>query len=192
MIKFFPIQRKIEETSEQKAIREAEIAKRAYEANEAIRLSVPNEIEKLRKEVNECTAEMDRLESALKIYPDLRKRTWRWGKVTYYTKEVNTVVTDYDIRHNCGCCPDSTLEIFPYISTSVGKIYSDPSCFSVGNADPNYGGDIPRDGWDKEMTNAGISEEIIKKVHHHFQEESKKMEDTIEEINGGSENNETS
>jgi hypothetical protein len=190
-VKSFPIRRLgPEETPEQKAQREAETAKRVHEANEAIRLSVPREIEKLRTEADKHLAEVTRLEAALKVYPDLRKHTWRWDKITYYTKEVNALVTDYDCRHNCGCCADSPLEVFPYVDTPVGKVYSDPACFTVGERDPLYGGDVPRKGWDKEMRDAGIPEEIIKRVRYHFREEAEKAKSAAEEIYGGSEEEE--
>ncbi len=178
-----------EETPEQKAKREAEAAERAaswekkkFEDAEAVRLAVPRMIATLRKEAAEKLAEAEKLEALFKMYPNLLKKTGRWDKVAYYSKDVNGLVTRFDIRHNCGCCRDSPLEVWPYLETPNGKVYSDPAEFRVGEKEPFYGGDIPHKGWDKMMRDAGIPEGIIGAVSMHFRraaEEAKSLASTI-------------
>lgn len=168
-----------EETPEQKAAREAEAAKwkadqekRQREYEEAIRLAVPRDIEQLRKEAAEKLALATQLEQLLAKYPNLRKHTGRWNKVAYYSKDVNALVDRFDMRHNCGCCNDSPLEVWPYLETPLGKVYSEPSMFRVGEKEPFYHGDRPYKGWDKQLRDAGIPEPIIGAVKMHFKREA--------------------
>jgi hypothetical protein len=171
-------------TPEQKAAADAEhakwaadSAKRLKDYEEAVRLAVPRDIETFRKEASEKLAEASRLEAMLKVYPNLRKHTGRWNKVAYYSKDVNALVTRFDIRHNCGCCNDSPLEVWPYVETPFGNVYSDPSMFRVGEKEPFYGGDVPHKGWDKTLRDAGIPESIIGAVSMHFRQEAEEAKE---------------
>lgn len=144
---------------------------RKHEAEEAIRLSMPIRIANLRQEINEKTSEADKLEALLKLYPDIKVREHRWGKITCYSKLVNSLVSNYDVRHNCGCCSDSPLEVFPYIETPHGRVYSDPPCFTIGHQNPDTYGDDPYDNWRDNLKNSGIPDEIIEKIGYRFKKE---------------------
>jgi hypothetical protein len=174
----------LKEDPELKAKREAEAAAWKAKQEEAVRLAVPRDIERLRKEAAERIAEADKLEAMLKQYPNLRKRVGRWEKVAYYTSDVNTKVDRFDIRHNCGCCNDSPLEIWPYLETPIGKVYSDPPDFRVGQRDPCYGGDVPYEGWDTKMREAGLPEMIIGAVSMHFKRCADEAREGVEEVYG--------
>jgi hypothetical protein len=126
--------------------------------------------EKLRKEAADKLAEADRLDKLQADYPDLKKYTGRWNKVSYFSKTVNSQVTDFDQRHNCGCCNDSPLEIWPYLSTPHGKVYSDPPMFVVGERDPYEYGDTPYEGWDTKLSDANIPQAIIERVRRLFRD----------------------
>jgi hypothetical protein len=178
-----------EETPEQAAERERKAAewnadseKRQREHEEAVRLAVPRDIERLRKEAAEKIAEADQLEHLLAQYPNIRKHTGRWNKVAYYTKDVNTLVNRFDMRHNCGCCNDSPLEVWPYLETPLGKVYSDPSMFRVGEKEPFYHGDRPLKGWDKQMRDAGIPEPIVGAIGMHFRREAQEAKELAASI----------
>jgi len=180
-----------EETPEQKAGREARAAqwkldqeKRKREAEEAVRLAVPRTIAELRKEAAEKIAEADKLEAMLKVYPNLCKKVGRWNKVVFYTKDVNALVTRFDIRHNCGCCADSHLEVWPYLETPYGNVYSDPPEFRVGHKEPIYGGNRPDKGWDKVMKDAGIPEAIVGAVRMHFKRSADEARGLAEALYG--------
>jgi hypothetical protein len=149
--------------------------KRMREAEEAIRLAVARDIEALRKEAKTKLEEADRLEKLLAMYPNVRKHTGRWNKVAYYSKDVNALVTRYDMRHNCGCCNDSPLEVWPYLETVAGKVYSDPPMFQVGEREPFYGGDRPHKGWEKMMLDAEIPMSIIETISLHFRSEAEEV-----------------
>jgi hypothetical protein len=129
-----------------------------------------DDIQKLQKEAAAAVAEAERLSKMTAAIPDLKKYVGRWNKVAYYSKSFNDKVTAYDMRHNCGCCNDSPLEIWPYAETEHGKIYSDPPSFRVGERHW-ISGDKPYAGWKKEMRAANIPENIIERVTFHFQKD---------------------
>lgn len=176
-------------TSEEKATRKAaaEIAQKksadewALKIDEEQRLAVPKAIEQLRKEAADKLAEASRIEKLSTAFPDLRRQTARWEKVSYSSKSVNSGVTNYDNRHSCGCCNDSPLQIFPYINTEYGKVYSNPSCFTVGERD-YHGGDISYSGWDVKMREADIPEALIERVRGLFQNEKSTENDDEDEL----------
>lgn len=132
--------------------------------------TIAEEVAKLRKESEEHVAEASRLEKMAAAYPDLRRHEGRWEKVAFCSKSVNALVTDYDMRYNCGCCSDSPLELWPYINTDHGKIYSDPPMFFIGEKSW-MGGDDPRPGWKESLRKEGIPESIVDRVKLHFSEE---------------------
>ena len=182
------------ETPEQKAKREADAAAHAVwlenhrrKQEEDIRLAVPREIATLRKEAAEKLAAADKLEALLKLYPNIRKRTGRWNKVAFYSKDVNATATRFDIRYNCGCCNDSPLEVWPYAETLQGNVYTDPPDFRVGRKEPWGGGDLPEKGWDKQMRDAGISESIISAVSMRFKGSAERVKKLAAEIYDGHE-----
>jgi len=130
--------------------------------------NIQDDISKLQKEAATAVVEVERLAKMAAAIPDLKKYTGRWNKVAYYSASHNEKVSDYDMRHNCGCCNDSPLEIWPYVETEYGKIYSDPPCFTVGERHW-ISGDKPYDGWEKKLKDAHIPEAIIEKIAYHFQ-----------------------
>ncbi|GEM_PF-6632649 len=123
---------------------------------------------------------LSKMKTAAAKYPDLDRNVFRWDKVCYATAAVNNRVTDYDQRHNCGCCADSPIEVFPYFEEDGLKLYSSPACFHVGQA--NYGnGEIPAEGWDAKMREAGIPESIIAQIQKFFDNHKPKDWDEVEE-----------
>lgn len=171
LIKATPLHKR---TPEEAAAAEVEAQRRQEEwqrkVDEDARLAVPKAIEKLRKEAAEKLAKANEIEALLKEYPDLREKVGRWNKVAYCSKAVNPKVNRFDIRHNCGCCNDSPLEIWPYLESPLGNIYSDPPKFVVGERHW-MGGDKPYGGWKREMQEAGIPEGIIGAVSMHFKKD---------------------
>ena len=120
--------------------------------------------------------ELNKLSKALAEFPDLKKHTNRWQHVRYASAKANEQVTDVDIAHNCGCCEDSPLEVWPYLMFNGLKIYSEPECFTVGEKIPFYSGsgERPYDGWQDKMREAKIPEAVIAKVQDYFNENSPK------------------
>jgi hypothetical protein len=137
--------------------------------------TIAEEIERLRKESNEKGEEAARLGRLHAKYSDLKKHVNRWEKVRYCSASVNGSVQRFDIAHNCGCCSDSPLEVWPYLETEDGNVYSDPCCFRVGEKNPMFYADVPYEGWDEKMRAVGIPELIIGAVSMHFQREKKEV-----------------
>lgn len=124
------------------------------------------EVTKMQAEARKQLEEAERIGRLSAEYPDLKKHTGRWGKVAYYSASVNALTNDYDYRYNCGCCSDSPLEIWPYLETPNGRVYSDPPSFMVG--EKSYHGPRPYSNWEEDLRKAGISDPIIERVQGHF------------------------
>lgn len=142
--------------------------------------SIAEEIENEKKAAAEKLVAAERLTKLLQTFPDIQKRVGRWNKIAFYSKSVNAKVTDYDMRHNCGCCSDSPLEVWPYLETEHGRVYSDPPCFQIGERDNYYQlGDRPHDNWEDHLRAAAIPESIIKRLSKHFPEPEKEAEEGL-------------
>lgn len=122
--------------------------------------------DELMKEAREKVQEAERLQQLQKEFPDLRRHVGRWNKVAWCSKSVNARVDRFDMRHNCGCCRDSPLEVWPYLETPHGKVYADPPQYFVGHDSPY--GDLPEAGWEAKMLKEGIPESVVGAVSVHF------------------------
>ena len=116
-------------------------------------------------EVAKKVAEMERLICLSSAYPDLQKHVDQWEKVVYYSPSVNSKVDQVEFRYNC--CSDSPLEVWPYLETKGGKIYSSPPCFRVGEKH-GLGGDKPYPKWADILEKTGISEVVVRAIFDHF------------------------
>lgn len=142
--------------------------------------TITDDIIKLQKEINEKNTELDKLNALSDTNPGLKRYEGRWKKIVYYSSDVNPKADRFDMRRNCGCCFDSPLEIWPYLETSEGKIYTDPPKFVVG--EKSYYGDRPRAGWQKLLKDAHIDESIIGSIQVHF---DKCKQEAMESVESG-------
>lgn len=140
--------------------------------------SVADRIETLRKEARQRTDEANGLERLLSKFPDLEININRWQRVRCSSPSANGFVTRFDIGHNCGCCSDSPLEVWPYLETDDGRVYSKPARFVVGEKDPTFYVDRPYTGWDAKMGEAGIPKSIIDAVRAHFKAQADEVRKT--------------
>lgn len=131
----------------------------------------------LTEEIAKAEKEAEHLRKIAEAFPDVRKHVNRWKNVFFCSKSVNPKVERFLIKHNCGCCSDSPLEIWPYLETPVGNIFSEPPVFVVGEKDMWAGGDRPNPGWKEPLQAAGIPEDIIGAVSMHF----KRCRDSVRE-----------
>jgi len=141
-------------------------------------MTLQEEIKAIQDEAVKKQAEAENLQKLLALVPNLQRYVGRWGKVVYYSVDVNERVCHIDMRHNCGCCPDSPLEVWPYLITEHGKVYSDPPCFHVGDR-CEYGGDTPYPEWEERLRSVKIPEIIIERIQSHFE---KSKEEAIEAL----------
>jgi len=152
-------------------------------------MTIHDEVAALRNEQDKKRLEAERLERLGQAFPDLQKYVGRRNKVAFYSKTVNSRVNRFDLRHNCGCCRDSPLELWPYLETPDGNVYSDPPKFTVGEQHW-IAGDRPQKGWKGQLQRAGLPEVIIGAVEMHFQkgiEERKSLAESESEYDPDSE-----
>jgi len=113
-------------------------------------------------------------------FPDIWMHSSRWHTQRMCSVKVNPIATHVDIRHNCGCCSDSPIELWPYLEFRGHKIYSDPCGLCVGEA--NYGdGENPREGWQDLLRGHKLNETIIEQVARWFEKNKPGMGDDDEE-----------
>jgi len=139
--------------------------------------SVKDEISSIEKEITEKQHSLKQLKSMLESYPDLEVHTGRWNKKVYSSRSVNSLVNNYDTRHNCGCCSDSPLEVWPYLETEYGKIYSSPAMFFVGQKNEYRYGDLSDPGWEDKLRKENIPEELIERMSSLFSDEDYEEDD---------------
>lgn len=140
--------------------------------------TVTEYIEQLHKVINLNQENLNKVTKLLELYPDLGIAVGRWEKQVFCSPAVNSSVTDCDIRHNCGCCSDSPLEIWPYKETEYGKVYSNPAIFRVGER--GYYCDMPYENWETWLKEEGISDVVIDIVKKYFADEKKKAREEFD------------
>lgn len=113
-------------------------------------------------------------------YPDLERHVNRWNTERFTSMLVNDQVTDFEVLHSCGCCPDAVLNIWPYLEEEGPngkkiKIYAKGIPFGVGEKyefwdaeDRCHASEIPWAGWENKLREAKIPEEIIERVSELF------------------------
>jgi hypothetical protein len=116
---------------------------------------------------NAKAAELERVEKLTTMYPDLSRREGRWKRVVLCSRLVNDQATDVFLRFNCGCCPDSPLEAWPYVKTEHGDVYSDPPYFMVGERHW-ISGSTPLENWEASLRRESIAETVITRLREHF------------------------
>ena len=144
-------------------------------------MSMEKEIADLQKLQTEKEKEIESLQKLSIAFPDLEKYVGRWGKKAYFSAQVNDKVTHYDLRHNCGCCQDSPLELWPYIETPNGPVYSKPPMFQIGER-CYLGGDIATSGWKEKLRQSHIPESIIERLKSYFREEHESRQASVNEL----------
>jgi hypothetical protein len=137
------------------------------------------------KQKIELKSKINKFDVILKLidtkYPDLRKSVNRWSKIRYASAKANESVSSCDISHNCGCCVDSSLEVWPYLIDEATKIYSDPPSFQVAEKNQYGYGEIPYPNWEEKMREADINERVISKVEKYLEDNPPIYEDDEDE-----------
>ncbi len=148
-------------------------------------------IELLQKEAAEAKSkydaankELERVQKLKELYPDLEITVGRWNKKVYRSASVNPLVTDYEVRFNCGCCHDSPFEVWFYLETNYGKIYSHPSYFVAGERDGRYSLDVNiEDGAKERILKENVNPDVVNKFFSIY-ENNKRIEDDDSECCG--------
>jgi len=122
----------------------------------------------LLQKIEDQITELNNKKKVIEKYFDISEYTDRWGTKRLSTSAINKEVDCVMIKHNCGCCPDSPLEVWPYKLIDEIEIYSKPAYFFVGEQNAYGYGDKPNNDWQKELRDAEIPEFIIEKIQEYF------------------------
>ena len=131
--------------------------------------------ERLRRLNGRLTIIMEGNLDLVKAHPDMWLHTNRWKKKRFVSESINSKVTNLDICHNCGCCSDSPLEVWPYYEYEGVKVYSEPPVFTVGEKCGH--GDRPYEDWESALKRANIPDIFIAKIQSYFDENSSFYDD---------------
>lgn len=123
-----------------------------------------NYTDKLKKQKEEIS----RTEKVLGLYTDIEESRDRWGDIKLSSPSINAETDNILINHNCGCCPDSPLQVWPYKIIEGFKVFSKPACFMVGEQNQWGYGEIEYDGWQDKLRKENITEIVINKVQEFF------------------------
>lgn len=114
-------------------------------------------------ELKAAATEAERLEKLKQAYPNVKTYVGRWDKKVYCTADVNFLVDQHEKRFNCGCCGDSPLELWTYLETENGRVYSDPPKFVIGEKD--YVLDFRLDeGWEDDLLQSGLNPSFVSRT----------------------------
>lgn len=102
-----------------------------------------------------------------KRFPDLKEHLNRWKHRRLCSKSFNSMTVSAEISHNCGCCSDSPLEVWPYVEVDGIRVFSDPPVFAVGERS-NSRGEIEYEGWQETLKKDNISQAVIDYVQAYF------------------------
>lgn len=102
-------------------------------------------------------------------FPDLRLYRDHYGCLKYCSKAANSEVDSMEMD-SCHRCDGKPIKLWPYvvIDPSGTKLYSDPPVFVVADQNVNGFGEIPREGWEEALKEAGIGRFVIQKVRDHL------------------------
>jgi hypothetical protein len=102
-------------------------------------------------------------------FPDLKLFRDHWGQIKFCSAAANDQVDtiEMDSCHNCDGKP---IKLWTYVVVAPDgtRLYSDPPVFVVADQNQQGFGEIPRDGWEEELKEAGISRFVTQKVRDHL------------------------
>ncbi len=130
----------------------------------------------------EVGAELLRLEQALdwgrlhqlsdmaQIFDDLKLYRDCWGTLKFCSATANPEVDRLDMD-SCHSCDGKPIKVWPYMAMDHDvRIYSDPPFFIVADQNQRGFGEIPREGWNGVLTDAGLSRSVIQRVGDHLRQ----------------------
>ena len=130
-------------------------------------------------EILKSQAQAARLTSLLELFPDLTQEINRWRRVFECSKSVNSLATDYELAHTCGCCPDPGVLVQVYVDTPHGRVYGVPHKIEVGERIDYI--DRPHPHWERTLRSCGISEVVIEKVRAHFAVHERRLAEGLDD-----------
>lgn len=124
----------------------------------------------LKEKLEQQEKKIENQKKLLEKFPGIKEHSDRWGTIRLISKEINTIADEVFINHNCGCCPDSPIQAWPYKEFFGIEVFSDPTQFFIGQQNQFGIGEIPDSDWEEELRKENISEEVIRKIQQYFDE----------------------
>lgn len=107
---------------------------------------------------------LERLQNLLAKFPDVQKTSDDIS--VYYSSCVNNMTNKYFICFPCGNGENSICELYVYVNTPNGVVYTNPPKFIIGEKVCNRV--IPYKCWQSKLLEAGISKQIISSLQEYF------------------------
>lgn len=126
-------------------------------------MSVRDEIKQLI--LNDDYIRAGEMEGILEAYPDSHGVRGPYGDFRVCSETLNPDVDHLELEHQALIHDDCPLRVWFY--AVVGKhdrIFSEPPCFAVAEANHAGFGEIPCEGWEQELRLAKIGERAIMKL----------------------------
>lgn len=137
------------------------IVKLIFENETVVRPESRYRLEAVRK-----TAEAIKFERMQALFPDLSSTTKTLGPFWCSTHVVK-LAQDCEFRHWGGLRLTGPLEVWPFVDTVEGRVYSSPVGTVVGDlVGQNY---VPRPGWSNTLSEQGFSDQVIQKVSQYLE-----------------------
>ena len=134
-----------------------------------------------KKKRNQEVSRVEVLEKLYKRFPSLQRHVSRWNHERFCSPEINPLCMNYEMAHNCGCCPDSPLELWPYAIFEGMKLFASPIPFCIGEKSMyRKSGERSYNGWQEKLRKHKIPEEIITRVEKVFEGENEEWDDDEE------------
>jgi len=117
--------------------------------------------EKILKEENDLNI----LKKILEEFPDVELGSTRWEDKMLFSASINSIATNVEFKHSCGCCSGAPLLARFYIERFGKKIYVKPIEICVGCGNEYGSGQIFKDNWEDIIFNENkINPELLETV----------------------------
>jgi hypothetical protein len=131
-------------------------------------VTIQEQIQKIKDSIEKQQKELADLALAELEFPDLKMHINRWHTQRYTSAKAIPLADKCEIAHNCGCCNDSPIELWPYTEFNGLKIFAEGIPFHIGEKCWCYG-EKPDWGFAEKLRAKGLREEIITQATEWFE-----------------------
>ncbi len=136
------------------------------------KMDVKSYIDSVEKIIEESEQKISKVLNLIDMFPDISVVTLPGFGRAFSSKLANPRVDNY-IQYSCSCCPDSEIEIRPYLDTEYGRVHSDPPSIIIGEiiSLDEEEKNIFSEDWDHKLSSLGMSSSFICKVKEEIRED---------------------
>jgi hypothetical protein len=124
-------------------------------------MSVQKEVKRIKKQIDDLTAELNRLELLVEEYPDLEASNSMTG-ITFHSASINPATDKANLTLGDGDTP--SLYAVPFKDLYGFRIHSKPGMFEVAVSYAPGKGYVPMPDWERTMHAADIGPAAIQEV----------------------------